>query len=312
MLIQTPIQTAQEEVQKLSGIFGRTWSSLLAGGSVERIVIFVLVVAALYGLYRGLRRAINHQIEDVKRRHELRKVVKYAFWIALAVAAVTMFAEQLDLKDLGTVLGLMAAAITIALADVIRSLAGWVYVHSRGGIEVGSRIEVDGVAGDVIDIGLLKTTLLEVGAPLVYGLQSTGRLLTVPNSVFLDKKIFASALENPLVWQELQFLVTFESDWKRAREIISEIATGLYQDIVPALKAGFAKLEHRYAYKLGSTAPIVYTTVEESGVMLTLRYLTFVRRRRSSTDRISTAILDSFGKEPDVEFAYPSIRILKQ
>ena len=107
-------------------------------------------------------------------------------------------------------------------------------------------------------------------------------------------------------------LVTFESDWKRGREIISEIATGLYQDIVPALKAGFAKLEHRYAYKLGSTAPIVYTTVEESGVMLTLRYLTFVRRRRSSTDLISTAILDSFAKEPDVEFAYPSIRILKQ
>ena len=201
--------------------------------------------------------------------------------------------------------------MTIALADVIRSLAGWIYVSSRRGVEIGSRVEVEGVKGDVIDIGLLKTTLLEVGEPLVHGLQSTGRIVTVPNSVFLNRNVIASASINPLVWQEMQILVTFESDWKRAREIIDAVAQEQYEKLVPDLKAGFAKLEKRFAFKLGSTAPIVYTEIADSGVMLTLRYLTPVRRRRSSVDFISSRIMDEFDAEPSVEFAYPTYRIYR-
>ena len=143
---------------------------------------------------------------------------------------------ELALADLGTVLGLLAAAITIALSDVVRSLAGWVYVNSRSGVEIGSRVEVEGTKGDVIDIGLLKTTLLEVGEPMVHGLQSTGRIVTMPNSVFLDKTVFSSASESPLIWQELQILVTFESDWKRARDILRDICMEQYHEIVPELK----------------------------------------------------------------------------
>ncbi|MDP2578026.1 MAG: mechanosensitive ion channel family protein [Candidatus Palauibacterales bacterium] len=309
--LQTPTQVAQEGASQLSGAVGRLWDAILSGGSLEKVVIFFLVFGALYALSRVTRRSINRQIEDVKRRHELRKIVNYIFWIALAVAGVALFAEQLDLKDLGTVLGLIAAAITIALSDVIRSLAGWVYVSSRRGVEIGSRVEVEGVKGDVIDIGLLKTTLLEVGEPLVHGLQSTGRLVTVPNSVFLGKTVFASASENPLVWQELQILVTFESDWASAREILRGTADELYQEILPDLKASFEHLERRYAFRLGSTAPIVYTTIADSGVLLTLRYLTFVRRRRSTSDRISTAVLDRFEKDERIEFAYPTYRLFR-
>lgn len=310
-MLQTPVQQAQEQASEISRVLARLWSSITAGGSLEKLIIFVLTAVALYALARVIRRGLHYQIEDVKRRHELRKVVNYGFWIALTVTAVTLFAEQLDLQDLGTVLGLIAAAITIALADVIRSLAGWIYVISRRGVEVGSRVEVEEIKGDVIDIGLLKTTLLEVGEPLVHGLQSTGRLVTVPNSVFLGKNVFSSASENPLVWQELQIQVTFESDWKRAREILNEIAHDLYQEIVPDLKVSFANLERRYAFRLGSTAPIVYTTIADSGVMLTLRFLTFVRRRRSATDRIATAVLDRFAQEPAVELAYPTYRMYR-
>ncbi len=160
----------------------------------------------------------------------------------------------------------------------------------------------------MIDIGLLKTTLLEVGEPLVHALQSTGRIVTVPNSVFLNKNVISSATVNPLVWQEIQVLVTFESDWKRAREIIEEIAMELYEELVPDLRAGFASLEREFAFRLGSTAPIVYTQIADSGVLLTLRNLTPVRKRRSMTNRLSTAILDRFAEEPTVEFAYPTYR----
>jgi small-conductance mechanosensitive channel len=280
--IQTlPIRAAQESASEVQGILDRLWVSVTGGGSLEKLVIFLLVGLALYGLSRLIRRGIEAHIEDVNQRHQLRKIVTYTFWIALATAGVTLFAENLALADIGTVLGLIAAAITIALADVVRSLAGWIYINSRRGVEVGSRVEVDGIIGDVIDIGLLKTTLLEVGEPLVHAMQSTGRVVTMPNSVFLNKNVISSATVNPLVWQEIQLLVTFESDWKRAREIMREVAMELYEEIV------------------------------DSGVLLTIRNLTPVRRRRSLTNRISEAILDRFAQDPDIDFAYPTYRIYK-
>jgi small-conductance mechanosensitive channel len=308
---QTPLQQAQEQAARLPQVLQRLWTALTSGGILEQLLILLLISVALYALSRVMRRGIDRHIEDVNRRHQLRKIVTYGFWTALVIAAVTLFAERLALADIGTVLGLIAAAVTIALADVVRSLAGWIYISSRRGVEIGSRVELEGITGDVIDIGLLKTTLLEVGEPLVHGLQSTGRIVTVPNSLFLMGKVLASASVNPLVWQEIQVLVTFESDWKRAREIIQAIADDGYQKIVPDLKAGFEKLERRFAFRLGSTAPIVYTEIADSGVLLTLRYLTPVRRRRSSVDQISGQILDSFAAEPQVEFAYPTYRVYR-
>ena len=312
-VIQTPpARAAQESASKVGAFADRLWDSITAGGSFEKLAIFLLLGLALYGFSRVIRRAIEAHIEDVNQRHQLRKVVTYTLWISLVVAGVTLFAENLALADIGTVLGLIAAAVTIALADVVRSLAGWVYVNSRRGVEIGSRVAVDGIIGDVIDIGLLKTTLLEVGEPLVRALQSTGRIVTVPNSVFLNKNVISSATVNPLVWQEIQVLVTFESDWKQARQIMRDVAMELYEEIVPDLRAGFENLEREYAFRLGSTAPIVYTEIADSGILLTIRNLTPARRRRSLTDRLSEAILDRFAEEASIDFAYPTYRIYKQ
>jgi small-conductance mechanosensitive channel len=310
--IQTPpARAAQESASQVGAFADWLWDSVTAGGSLEKLVIFLLLGLALYGLSRIIRRAIEGHIEDVNQRHQLRKVVTYTLWIALVVSGVTLFAENLALADIGTVLGLIAAAVTIALADVVRSLAGWIYVNSRRGVEIGSRVAVDGVIGDVIDIGLLKTTLLEVGEPLVHALQSTGRIVSVPNSVFLNKNVISSATVNPLVWQEIQILVTFESDWKQARQIMRDVAMELYEEIVPDLRAGFENLEREYAFRLGSTAPIVYTEIADSGILLTIRNLTPARRRRSLTDRLSEAILDRFAEEDAIDFAYPTYRIYK-
>jgi small-conductance mechanosensitive channel len=310
-VMQTPIQRAQEQATQVEGALGRVWTAITSVGALEKLAIFLVVWLALYGLSRLIRRGIDAHIDEIKRRHQLRKIVSYGFWITLVGAGVILFAERLALADVGTVLGLIAAAVTIALADVVRSLAGWIYINSRRGVEIGSRIQVENLIGDVIDIGLLKTTMLEVGEPLVYAMQSTGRIVTVPNSVFLNKNVVSSATVNPLVWQEIQVLVTFESDWRRAREIIQEVATELYEEIVPDLRAGFQKLESEYAFRLGSTAPIVYTTIADSGVMLTLRNLTPVRKRRATVDRLSTGILDRFAEEPTIEFAYPTYRAFR-
>ncbi len=282
------------------------WRDLYLHDIGQKILVFLALAAVLYALTRLAHRQLNVHIEDVNRRHTLRKWIAYAYAILLALIAVALFAESLT--GLGAVLALLAAGVAVALQDILKSTVGWIYISSRSGIEVGSRIEVDGVTGDVIDIGVLKTTVLEVGGPLVYGRQSTGRLVTVPNYRLLSDTVLISAAENPFIWQENRVVVTYESDWRRAEQILREVADEIHAEIAPELKAGFRRLERRFAFKYGALTPIVYVSLGDSGVELTLRYLIHVRRRRGSVDRISRRLLAAFAAEPDVDLAYPTYR----
>lgn len=281
------------------------WRDLYLTGAGEKLVVFLIIAAILYLVVRLGRRQIRRHIEDVNKRHTLQKWVGYAYVVLLLLVGVALFADSL--AGLGTVIAVVLAGVAIALQDVLKSFVGWIYISTRAGVQVGSRIEVGGVVGDVIDIGVLKTTILEVGN-LVYARQSTGRLVTIPNFRILSESVYISAADNPFVWQELKFVVTFESDWRRAEELLREIAREIHSEIAPDLERGFSRLERRYAFKYGTLTPIVYTSIADSGIELTLRFLVHVRRRRSNIDRVSRRLLDAFDADPNVDLAYPTQR----
>lgn len=306
-MIQSPIpDVAPDSLEVPIPAAVERWRDLYLHDVGQKILVFLALAAVLYALTRLARRQLNVHIQDVNRRHTLRKWIAYVYAVLLVLVGVALFAESLT--GLGAVLALLVAGVAVALQDILKSAVGWIYVSSRSGIDVGSRIEVDGVTGDVIDIGVLKTTVLEVGGPLVYGRQSTGRLVTIPNYRLLSDTVLISAAENPFIWQENRVTVTYESDWQRAEEILREVAAEIHAEIEPELKAGFRRLERRFAFKYGTLTPIVYVTLGDSGVELTLRYLIHVRRRRGSLDRISRRLLAAFAAEPDVELAYPTYR----
>lgn len=171
-------------------------------------------------------------------------------------------------------------------------------------------MEVGRVTGDVIDIGVLKTTVMEVGN-LVFGLQSTGRMITIPNNRMLTEAVVVSGRENPFVWHEVKIAVTFESDWRRAEELLREAGDELHGEVAAEVATAFARMERRYAFKYGTLTPIVYLTLADRGVELVLRYLTPVRRRRGSEDRVVRHILAAVAVEPTVEFAYPTYRMYR-
>jgi small-conductance mechanosensitive channel len=269
-------------------------------GASQKIIVWVLLALAIYVLVRLARQVIDRQVPDINRRHTLRKWISYSGGLLLVLVAVALFSDAL--AGLGTILAVILAGVAIALQDLLRSIVGWLYISGRTGVDVGSRVEVEGVIGDVIDIGVLKTTVLEIGN-LVYGRQSTGRLVTIPNSRMISSAVFMSTKSNPFVWQEVKVVITFESDWQRAEEILPEIA--------PQLEHGFEKLERRYAFKYGAVTPIVYVTLAEHGVELHLRFLVPVRRRRGSVDQVTRRLLTALSEEPNVRIAYPTYRIYR-
>lgn len=282
------------------------WRDLYLHTGFQKVLVFAAIALTLYAVLRIVRRQVNSQIDDVNRRHILRKWISYGYIVLVMAFGVALFADFLS--GLGTVLAVLFAGIAIALQDVLKSVVGWLYLSSRSGIEVGSRVEVNGITGDVIDIGVLKTTMLEIGN-LVYGRQASGRLVTVPNYMMLADSVLFSGIDNPFVWQEIQVVVTYESDWERAETIMRSAAEDLHAEVAPELDQGFRRLERRYAFKYGALTPIVYVTMGRSGVELTLRYLIHVRRWRGSEDRVSRQVLRALREDPSISIAYTAYRL---
>jgi small-conductance mechanosensitive channel len=308
--MQLPVPQAPDTLTVPLPAAFEQWRDLYLHGGFQKLVAFLVVAVVLLLIARLARRQVTESVDDVNRRHTLRKLIGYATALLIFVFGIALFADFL--AGFGTLFAVLLAGVAIALQDILRSVVGWLYLSTRrSAIDIGTRVEVGQVTGDVIDIGVLKTTVMEVGN-LVFGLQSTGRLVTIPNNRMLNEAVVVSGRDNPFVWHEVKIAVTFESDWRRAEEILREAGDELHGEIAAELAAAFARMERRYAFKYGTLTPIVYLTLAERGVELVLRYLTPVRRRRGSEDRVVRHVVAAIAAEPAVAFAYPTYRMFRR
>ncbi|GAB4254004.1 MULTISPECIES: mechanosensitive ion channel family protein [Deferrisoma] len=263
------------------------------------------VVLGLWALRRTVLRLVDRRVDDPDKLYHWRKGTAYAA-AALGVLLVGRIWIR-GFQSVATVLGLLSAGVAIALRDLLVNLAGWLFLVWRRPFEVGDRIQIGAVAGDVIDIRIFQFTLLEIGG-WVEADQSTGRIVHVPNG-----RVFSEAVANydkgfRYIWNELPVLVTFESDWRRAKEILLEIARTHAGQLGSAAQEKLRAAARRYMIRYGALTPTVYTAVRDSGVLLTIRYLCEPRRRRGTEQALWEAILEAFAAEPRIDFAYPTRR----
>ena len=210
-------------------------------------------------------------------------------------------------RSVSTFLGLLSAGLAIALRDPVVNLAGWAFIVWRKPFEVGDRIEIAGHAGDVIDLRIFQFSLMEIGN-WVDADQPTGRIVHVSNS-----KVFTEAVANytkpfRYVWHEIPVLVTFESDWEKAKGILEELGHRYGESMSEAAAPEMLEASRRFMLPAAELTSAVYMTVRESGVLLTLRYLTEPRRRRATEQVIWEDALREFAKQEHIEFAYPTQR----
>jgi small-conductance mechanosensitive channel len=201
----------------------------------------------------------------------------------------------------------LSAGIAIALRDPIVNLAGWVFIALRRPFAVGDRIQIGQHSGDVIDLRVFQFTILEIGN-WVGADQSTGRIIHVPNG-----RIFSEPLANygkgfDYIWNEIPVLVTFETNWKKAKEILQQIALKHSEKLSEAAAKKIRTSAQKFMIFYSVLTPTVYTSVQESGVLLTIRHLCEPRRRRTRSEAIWEDILEHFAAEGDIDFAYPTRR----
>jgi small-conductance mechanosensitive channel len=286
----------------------RDWLHTLLGAAPEttqRLLTTLATILAVILIRAVTLRVVNKRVEDARALYRWRKAVSYiAFGIALVVAMRVWFP---GLQGVSTFLGLLSAGLAIALRDPIVNLAGWAFILWRKPFEVGDRIQIGEHAGDVIDVRIFQFTLMEIGN-WVGADQSTGRVIHVPNG-----KVFSEATANynkgfQHIWNEIPVLVTFESDWEKAKAILTEIANRCAENLSTTAQQRLRKAAQKYMIFYSKLTPVVYTSVADSGVVLTIRYLTAPRHRRSSSEAIWEEILREFARCEDIDFAYPTQR----
>ncbi len=202
---------------------------------------------------------------------------------------------------------MLSAGLAIALQDLLVNFAGWLFFLIRKPFGVGDRIEIDGIIGDVIDLRLFQFSVIEIGN-WVGADQSTGRIIHIPNGTVFKKPQANYTTGFEYIWHELPVLLTFESDWKKAKLILNNAVIKHSMHLSKEAEKQIKEAAKKFLIFYNKLSPIVYTSVEDSGVLLTMRYLCHVRRRRATAEAIWEEVLDQFANHKDIDFAYPTQR----
>ena len=279
--------------------FGRSETEAKLILSVAFVLLLVLVRIVL-------ARLISRGVDDTHVIYRARKTLSYV--LAFIGILVLTWLWVGALRNLGTFLGLAVGGMAIALADVLRNIAGWAYLVLRRPYRVDDRIEVDHVIGDVIDIRVFRTTLLEIGN-WVDADQSTGRIVHVPSGYVFTKQVFNFTEGFAYIWHEIPLLVTFESDPDVAEAILQAAMDEVGGHTPDEAEERIRRAARSYKIRYNHFTPAVYLTVKPGGILLTGRLLVEARRRRSVDQQVWRRVLAALRDEPRVELTYPVSRV---
>jgi small-conductance mechanosensitive channel len=283
--------------------------SVFPGLSAEmqwNIFLTLLLALALVLVRRAVLTVVDRRVQDRAARYRWSKATAYGtFVVGLLVLVQIWFTA---IRSLGTFLGLLSAGLAIALKDLVADLAGWVFILWRRPFEPGDRIQIGPHAGDVVDIRIFAFTVMEIGN-WVAADQSTGRLIHLPNQSVFTQPLANYTASFPFLWNELPVVVTFESDWKRAKRLLETIAREEVGDVAAEAERTLTRSSQRFLIHYRTLTPAVYTEVVDSGVNLTIRYLCHPRKRRGTAEALWERILDTLHAEDGIDFAYPTQRV---
>ena len=290
------MNTIREWLELSLGLDARTQNQLAAT---------VIVILLLWLIRRVVLRLVWQRVEDVRARYRWQKSTSYVV-VPLGMLIVGRIWFQ-GFGSIATFLGLASAGVAIALKDLLVNLAGWAFILWRRPLEVGDRIQIGEHAGDVIDIRIFQFSLLEIGN-WVDADQSTGRIIHVPNG-----KVFTETLANyskgfNYIWNEIPVLITFESNWQKAKEVLLGLGERHAAHLTKDVESDIKRVSERFMIFYTTLTPTVYTSVVDSGVLLTIRYLCAPRNRRGSSQALWEDILRAFAASRDIDLAYPTRR----
>lgn len=285
----------------------RDLNNVIGVDSQIRLVVSVIFVIFVSMVYHYTMKKLHNKMVDMEKYYNFKKrsgnILATFTILILAMLWVNEF------KNLSTFLGLFSAGLAISLKDIISNMAGWLFIIWRKPFVVGDRIQIGTTSGDVVDTRLFHFTVMEIGN-WVENDQSTGRIIHVPNNKIITDPLANYGQGFQYIWNEISVLMTFESDWKKAKKILLKIAEKHAEHLSAEAEQKVRMAARKYMIIYNYLTPIVYVSVKDSGIQLTMRYLCEPRKRRTTIDEIWEDILQEFSMYKDLKFAYNTQRVI--
>ncbi|MFH0965914.1 MAG: mechanosensitive ion channel domain-containing protein [Planctomycetota bacterium] len=294
------VQDVLAELSKgfTSGFWGKVWVYFVAPALIVLIAVF-------------LRRAAARRIQNEDELYSVRKLIVRVAAALLIVYFGFVILAGAGAGNVATIIGLLGAGLTVALQDIIASFFAWFFIVGSRGFRIGDRIRIGDLKGDVVDIGILRSTVMAVQNIRDVEGQAIGSLRVFPNNLIFKFPLENYTIGNEYVWNEIDYLVTYESDWQKAeRMLLSATEVIGTEHIANEARKKMQHMRRDFRVRVGALTPIVYVKAADSGVLLTLRYLCDIRQVRGTSDRITREVMMRFSETPDVNFAYPTRRVI--
>ncbi|MCO5266301.1 MAG: mechanosensitive ion channel family protein [Lentimicrobium sp.] len=283
--------------------------SLLFNPVIGKLVTVFLGIAIIWLLIKLLQRNLFSKIKENNSRYRARKVSGFLGYFLTIVLVTLVFSDKLG--GLTIALGVAGAGIAFALQEVIASFAGWMVVMFGGFYKTGDRVQLGGIKGDVMDIGILRTTIMETGQ-WVDGDLYNGRIVLVANSFVFKEPVYNYSGDFPFLWDEIKIPIQYGSNYEKTKNILLNVGKEVIGDFSEKSLEKWIYLQSKYRLEDAQTEPMVSLVANDNWVEFTLRYIVNFRRRRTTKSELFTKILtDIEATEGEIKFASATFHLVE-
>ncbi len=263
----------------------------LSSPNVSRIVEVSIGIFLIVLFFRLIQRVLPNKIQDSDLRYRARKSITLISYLVIGLFAALVFSDRLG--RLTVTFGVIGAGVAFALQEVIASFAGWIAIALGQFYKPGDRVLLGGIMGDVIDISILRTTLMECGDWVKSDLYN-GRIVRIANSFVFKEPVYNYSADFPFLWDEIIIPVKYGSDHHLARKLLLKAAEDVMGEYVPQAQARWDRMVRKYLIEDARVEPMVTLVTNDNWIEFTVRFVVSYKLRRGKKDELYTRILNDF------------------
>lgn len=274
---------------------------------LHSIILSLIIPLGAWIIYQILKRILKRQVKNVTHRHSLRALTRNVIFVTAIILIILVWLRPQ--QNMAVVIGLAVAGIILASQSAISSFGGYLLIVSSNIYGIGDRISIDNVTGDVMDIGFMRTTIMEIGQ-WVKADQYTGRIVTISNKALYDNPVFNYTRNWGYLWDEIMIPVTYTSDWRRASDIMSDLGNKHTAQLQEDAEAKLTRLIDRFPLKQTTVEPSIYFVMTDNWIEITLRFVVDAQERRKVKAQLNRELLQQFEEEEDINVASATFDIV--
>jgi small-conductance mechanosensitive channel len=257
-------------------------------------------LAVVFILAEIWRKATLRYIRDARRRYQFLLIRRIVLWCAVGITVA--FSLATEIGSLATFAGLITAGIAVALQNVILAIAGYFFLVGKYGVRVGDRVQISGVTGNVVDIGLIRLHLMELAGPGT-DRQPTGRVVVFSNSIVFQPSasFFKQIPGTNFGWHEVKLILSPDSDYHVAEERMLNVVQSVYAKYRSKIEDQHRHMEQTFALGVDVPAPKSRLRLTQTGLEVVIQYPLDLERSAEVDDQIIRELLTALEKPPKLK-----------